>query len=680
MMEIKERLVTDEIRKLVPVLGKDNALKLSKAYLLGDEDTRKKIFELIDVMKAAVFSEGELRDSILMEPPEKGLASTGDLDIGSIMYGSKRLYPFRMPKEFLLTHIGVFGSSGYGKTNIAYWMIRQLSDLNVPVLVFDFSKRNYKDLLSTDLRDRVDIYTVGRKASPFRFNPLQPPGGIELSQWMKEFASIFDHAYWLLGGGRHIIFKALEHVYDNKEVPVLSDIGQWLSEHEDAKLSTRERNWLSTAERPLKSLCFRELGEVFNCSEGIKPSDFFKGNRVTVLELDALDTNDKTFFIEIVLQWIRDWLLVSGGREKLVGAVILEEAHHVLNREKSKKIGSETVIDLIFREIRELGLSVIYIDQHPSMVSYPALGNTSTHIYMNLGLDTKHSSDIVDAASMLGLDLDDEKSYLRKLPVGQGIVLCRRLNFPYPFLVRFPEVKLEKGSVTDQMIAGHMVRGIKGGVKQPEITVEKSGKPPEQAQNPKVTKHGWSILSCLGRGEGSFTSQIYGRVGISGAVFNREIQKLIDQGLVGKSEGKVGKNRLYYYFLTPIGLKHFTKKFGDFSLEVEMDMDPVLEMYNLFGFRTTVRDGQLVLRKKRSGKGFRIFLIENADREKIRGLVQDGRQYLCANKAIKSVLLQEAAKYCSRLGKSVSLCVSTPKELVERGDFQRVEINHVREH
>ncbi|MBU0530246.1 MAG: DUF87 domain-containing protein, partial [Nanoarchaeota archaeon] len=310
-------MASDEIKKLVPVLGKEQTLKLNKAYLLGDEEVRERIFELIDVIKAGLFADADLRNTVLMEPPPKDVAGEGEIELGHVLYGRKALYPIKIKRESLLTHIGVFGSSGYGKTNISYELISKLHDMQIPVLIFDFSKRNYKDLLSTNMRDSIDIYTIGRDVAPFKFNPLKPPKGIPISQWMKEFASIFDHAYWLLGGGKHIILKSLDGVHKEKKHPMLHDLKEWLNEYGESKLPARERNWLATAERPLESLCFREIGDIFKTVEGQKPSDFFQKGRITILELDALDTNDKTFFIEIILQWIRDWLLVNEKREEL---------------------------------------------------------------------------------------------------------------------------------------------------------------------------------------------------------------------------------------------------------------------------------------------------------------------------------------------------------------------------
>ena len=678
MMDRDEKLITDEIRKLVPVLGKENAQRLSMAYLLGDEEVRKRIFELVDATKAAVFSSDELRESVLMEPPPRDIATSGEIEVGEVIYGKKKVYPFRMSIASMLTHVGIFGSSGYGKTNVSYCLIERLSEKGIPVIVFDFSKRNYKDLLATKLKDRIDIYTIGRDPSPFKFNPLRPPEGVSLSQWIKEFSAVFDHAYWMMGGGRHIILKALEAIYEQKEHPVLHDIKVWLDEYGDARLPARERNWIATATRPLDSLCFREIGKIFRCRDGVNPSEFFRPGRVTVLELDALDTNDKTFFIEIMLQWVRDWFLVSDSREKLRGVVILEEAHHVLNREKSSKLGAETLIELIFREIRELGLGMVYIDQHPSLVSYPALGNTSTHIYMNLGLDTKHASDILDASNMLGLDYDEEGSYLRKLPVGEGFVLNRMSGFPRPFTVRFDEFEIPKGRVTDEEISEWMEG------KLPAEKEEKAGSEPvsgsasvkdvvpEPDELEGIDDKGWEIFRAIGGGKGSFTSQIYSSLKMSGTVFGSKVRRLMDAGIVGCMKAKIGRNRMYYYFLTDKGRGFYNSKYGGLVGAGNMPMDDIVDMFSAVGWRST-RKGDILTVETEKGETLSIVLVDSLDRSKVYSQVGRNTHFIAANKAVKNVLLQEIARYSQRMSLSKIVFVALGEKFGSKVDFERVD-------
>ena len=659
MMQTQEKLVTEEIKRLVPVLGKQNAARLSKAYLLADEDTKLRIFELVDVVKAAVYSDPDLRDAALREPPPIQTPQKGDVKIGNALYGRKRLHPFYLNKNTFLSHVGIFGSSGYGKTNLAYSLIQSLSDQDIPVIIFDFSKRNYKDLLSTGLSDRIDLYTVGRDASPFKFNPLKPPPGIQLSQWMKEFASIFDHAYWLLGGGRHIILKALDNAYMTNKHPTLQDLKTWLDEYGESSLPTRERNWIATAERPLESLCFKEIGEVFRIKDGILPSEFFKPGRITILELDALDTNDKTFFIEILMQWIRDWLLVNWKKEELAGVLFLEEAHHVLNREKAKKMGSETVMELVFREVRELGLGIVYIDQHPSLVSYPALGNTSTHVYMNLALDTKQSSDIEDAASMLNLD-DEEKPYLRQLPVGHGFILSRmsRLN---PFLIEFPKYPLTKGAIDDEDI-----KKLMGGRFSPEPETEAAPEMPLQS----VDEQGLKIIQALGSGEGSFTSQIYAKIKMSGKTFDRNVKKLADAGLAGMKKAKTGRNVLHFYFLTDQGDRVFDEHFERTSKTVDKDIREVISNLEEAGWLFD-REGKKLIFEQDKKK--LVVIIENStDRAKIQDDLEESPYFIAVTESIRNLLMQEAAKRSFTKG-PLTIYVATPEKFAKKADFERID-------
>ncbi len=671
MIQPMEKMVSEEIKRLVPVLGKDNAERISRTYLLSDVKTRQRIFEMLDTIKAAVMTDKELSNTILMEPPPRDVAMDGDIKLGSVVYGKKKLYPFFIDKESLLTHMAIFGSSGYGKTNISYSLISSLSESGVPVIVFDFSKRNYRDLLSTPLRDRIEIYTIGRPVAPFRFNPLVPPEGVQKSQWIKEFASIFDHAYWLLGGGRHIIIKALDEVYKSKETPTLSDLKEWIERYGETHLPARERNWISTAERPLESLCFRELGKVFECEKGLDIEGFFEPGKITVIELDALDTNDKTFVIEIMLQWIRNWLLSRNERETLKGVVILEEAHHVLNREKSKKIGSETVMDTIFREVRELGLGIVYLDQHPSLVSYPALGNTSTHIYMNLGLDTKHSSDIQDAASMLGLKYEEEGNYLRKIPIGQGFVLRRGFSFNDPFVVAFDKFSIKKGIVRDEDIRTLMSGKL-------DIVQENRTEKDEKQHYADVEKLGseeWKIVNILGQGDGVFASEIYKALGMSGSMFNKRIRQLEDLGVVGTVKAKIKRSTLKYIFLTEKGERFFEMKFGNRKESTsDIDTDRIVEMFSIAGWRCTRHDDVLICTTKghpRSRKTLKIYLKKSPEPEGKR--IADGRTYLCANERVRNRVIQKAAEFSKKNSENMTIFIATVKEFEEKGGFERID-------
>jgi DNA helicase HerA-like ATPase/DNA-binding MarR family transcriptional regulator len=691
MPSFEQRDIKEEVKRLIPFLGAEKARRLEAAYYFGDEDYRKKIFEIIDGIKAMTIADEDLDQSVLIEPPSKEIAMSGSIEMGKVLYGKKEFYPLRLEKKDFLTHLAIFGSSGSGKTNIIHNIVKSFTQKEIPILIFDFSKRNYRDLMNVpELKDKVNVFTVGRNAVPFRFNPLVPPEGVQISQWAKEFAEVFDHAYWLMGGGRHIVLQALDELYTYKapDYPKIQDMRKWVEQKTSSmNSSTREKNWIATATRPLQSLCFRETGEVFDCERGINPAQFFEKG-ITILEIDALSNDDKTFFIEIILQWIRDWLLVSNKREELNGIIILEEAHHVLNREKTRKLGIEAVTDLIFREIRELGIGMVYVDQHPSMISYPALGNTSSHIYMNLGLDTKYSSDIQDAASMLGLK-EDDKDYLRRLPTGHAFVLIRRSAFPNPFLVKFPLAIAERGQVTDEMLREMMEKKVLSCIEEKKISLARV---PKEKRKPrtieerqldekmrKVTSNGWKILDILWNSEAAYMSALAKEMKMSNRVFKQEIEKLVKQGFIASRQAKVYKQKAVYYFLTheaelalalKTGRLQEGRVVGDFEEKIldklwKMKYDVVEK---LEGKVVVTRDKkEMVINfalTSNSGKLFEL-LKENMDNE---------IYFACGSQKIKNSLLQQAAKYSfTHPSDSFSVLVTDLDDFEKGGKFEKAE-------
>ncbi len=667
---MEEFKISEELKRLTPFLGKEKVSKLEAAYYLGNENYRKKIIELIDGIKALALSDRSLREGILIEPPPREIASKGEIEFGKVLYGKRELYNFYISKKDLITHIGIFGSSGSGKTNIIHYLVKKLAENNIPVLIFDFSKRNYRDLLTTELKDKITVYTVGRNVVPFRFNPLIPPEGVQASQWIKEFAEIFDHAYWLLGGGRHIILKVLDEIYSQKTCPKILDVKEYLEKLSYSQLSPREKNWIATAKRPLESLCFRETGEIFNCDQGIKPSSFFENGKITVLELDSLASDDKTFLIEILLQWIRDWLLVSNKREKLIGVIVLEEAHHVLNREKSKKFGVESVTDLIFREIRELGIGMVYTDQHPSLVSYPALGNTSTHVYLNLGLDTKHSSDIEDAANMLGLK-EEDSGYLRRLPVGTGFILLRKSEFPNPFLVKFPLVIPERGKVDDEILRKFMEKRVL------KIIEEKEDKQEFEVEEDfkKVSSIGWKIIEVLGNCEACLTSEIYKKLKISGKTFRQEVEKLAKLDLISWKKAKVYRQKAIVHFLTKKGELAFIFKFKKIPEEKkDISKEKVLGLIEKNGLRI-VKMGREKIICENGGREISIFLETSLSKSKISNDVKEALTrlegyFICSSEKIKNFVLQEAGKQSFYSRSNFVLFISQ----LDSSEFEKIEL------
>jgi len=184
---------------------------LWQEYLVSDTQIRQTIERTLRVTLAQRLAETFESEHVLLKPPPQDLAG-GDYPVGLIHYGKDSFYPFGLREDEFIQHIGIFGRSGSGKTNLAYLLLRGLVQAGKPFLVFDW-KRNYRDLIRVPEFADLLIFTVGRDVAPFRFNPLVPPPGTPATVWLKKLIEIMCHAYFLGEGVTVLLMRAIDHLY-----------------------------------------------------------------------------------------------------------------------------------------------------------------------------------------------------------------------------------------------------------------------------------------------------------------------------------------------------------------------------------------------------------------------------------------------------------------------------------
>jgi len=557
--------IEELFRKLKPFLGEE-ADALWLAYnTQTDSRSKAEIAGLLYSLASRYLNETYEKRLLLNVPDEKEI--DGEYRLGNIVYSGKELYPFGLRENEWLRHVAIFGTTGSGKTNCAFLILRELARKGKPFLVFDW-KRNYRDLiLLEDFKD-VKVYTVGRDVSPFCFNPLVPPPRTKAENWLKKLIEIICHAYFLGEGVAFLLQKAIDMVYQEKGVyeggkdyPTFLDVLRVL---EGMKVKGRKALWMDSTLRTLGVLCFGEFGRVLNAKEPFDISRLLSDK--AVLELDALTNADKTFFTEALLLWIHCYRLSEGKREVFKHALVIEEAHHILLRKKQEASGSEAVTDVMLREIRELGEGVVLIDQHPSLISLPALGNT----YATICFGLKHRSDMLAVGESLLLDRD-EVEFLGQLEAGTAIVKLQGRYFK-PFVVRFPLFEIEKGSVSDEEIRKRMegckeereavrleseikrlVRSFEGMVKEIENALgrAKSG----EEDHRKISEEERRFLSDIAHYPLSGVVSRYARLGLNRYQGNKIQHSLLSKGLISWRTLSTRKGRLKILVLTDKGKK-----------------------------------------------------------------------------------------------------------------------------
>ncbi|NUM55792.1 MAG: ATP-binding protein [Candidatus Hydrogenedentes bacterium] len=539
-------------RTLKPIIGA-KADQYWLAYLAEDYRGKQEIETVLNLLAARLLgSDVENPEVHLSAPPEKIVA--GDYPLGHVEYAGNLLYPFGMREDEIIQHTAIFGRSGAGKTNTVFHVIQDFLDHKKPFVIFDW-KRNYRDLLAVTDQE-ILVYTVGRDTAPFVFNPLIPPEGTDAAVWLKKLIEIIATSYYLGEGVMFLLQEAIHAVYKEKGVysarpkqyPTFNDVLTWLHEH---PVKGRQALWMDSTMRGVKSMCFGHMGEVVNT--GVQPNVGGLLSKNVILELDGLTNADKALITQSLLLWIHHYRLAQPDRETFKHAIIIEEAHHILAKQTGR--GGEVITETILREIRELGEAITLIDQHPSLISLPALGNTYTTLTMNL----KHSADVSAIAAAMLLQ-DEEKEVLGRLPVGSAVVKLQG-RWPRAFRVRVPHTPIPKGTISDTMLREKMqpYRLAPTVVEQPteanpidSIATSVPSESPTEPQ-PGLADNHKALLFDVAQQPLSGIVERYRRLGISRRKGNTVKEQCVQLGLVSTIEIPTRSGRVVLLELTEEG-------------------------------------------------------------------------------------------------------------------------------
>ncbi len=436
-------------RKLQPVLGK-KIDRLWAAYLAESDATGKMdIEQTLELLAAKHIGQDYQPDRSPFPPPDKKFAKSGDVQIGTVTYGNRELYPFLLQSDRLKEHILVAGRSGSGKTNLTFVLMQGIMARGIKVLALDW-KRGYRDLLK--LQPDLRIYTIGRDVSAFRFNPLIPPPGCEPHVWIKLIVDVIAQAYLGGEGVISLLVAGMDKLYRDFGIfdqtqtrwPTIQELLAWLR---TVKLKGRAAMWQASAERILLALTYGEFGAVVNTQDNSHVQELLNHN--VVLEMDGLSSNsDRKMFSEALTLYLYRYRLAQGPRDRLTNLIVLEEAHNLLLKKTTE--ARESVLETSIRMIRQYGMGYVFVDQSASLLSKVAFANS----YATLALSQKLKSDIMAIAGAMNLT-DEQKESLSTLPIGSAVVRLAD-EHPEPFLVKVPRFPIREGSISDDAIRSRM--------------------------------------------------------------------------------------------------------------------------------------------------------------------------------------------------------------------------------
>lgn len=457
-----QHLITVEemSKKLKPVLG-SKIDKLYMNYTFTDElDKKREIGQFIHALYLKYVSQAVLKEQILLEPPTKQSVQ-GEYPVGIINYANNDLYPFNMREQDWQRHVCITGMSGSGKTTLSFQIIRNFIVKKKPFMIMDW-KKSFRPLMLID--PELILFTVGNEtiSNGFKVNINKPPKGVPAKEWIAVITDVINESFSASHGTAKIIAETMDQafkdfkVYEGSEnYPTWYQILDRLQEKEnESRRWGRETEWLTSAVRIAHMLTFGDYGKCL-CAKGAEEmtvEDLL--DKKVIFELHSLNTAQKKFFCEYLLTYIyklkKNANMVS---DVFKHAIIVDEAHNIFLRDKPVFM-KETITDMIYREMREYGESIIVLDQHISKLSEVVVGNSACVIAFQQILP----KDVDVVVNMM--QLREHRNYFSMLDVGQAVVrLAERYNDP--FFIKVPFIPLKKESVSNDYVIDRMRKYIK---------------------------------------------------------------------------------------------------------------------------------------------------------------------------------------------------------------------------
>ena len=449
--------IEEMCRKLKPVFGK----KIDNLYLrYSMAETREEKDELMHFVNALYQKNLSvlLSKNVLLEPPtEKEVA--GEYPLAMVSYANKQLYPFALREHDWPRHVCISGMSGSGKTTLAFHILENFIRKDKPFLVFDW-KKSFRPLMAID--DSLVTFTIGDDsiANRFKMNILRPPEGIAPKEWITILSDLLAESFSVSFGVHKVLIETIDelfegwNVYGNnkntniepgKYYPTWQHVKKML-EDKSKKSRGREATWVESAMRIATLLTFGAFGKVVNYDgeKSISVEDIL--DKRVILEMNSLGNVEKKFFCEFVLTYI--YKLKKAKQTRISNsfdyAILVDEAHNIFLKDKTTFV-KESVTDMIYREMREYGTSLICLDQHISKLSDTVNGNSACHIAFQQQLP----QDSLDVSRIMYLF--DNKEIFSQLPVGSAVVKLSE-RYTSPFLIQVPFAKSRNIEVTNEDI------------------------------------------------------------------------------------------------------------------------------------------------------------------------------------------------------------------------------------
>ena len=356
----------------------------------------------------------------------------------------------------LAMHTFVTGSTGSGKSNTVYEMVRQLDNFGINFLIIEPAKGEYKNVFG-NLPDVRVLGTNPQFTDLLRINPFKFPKGIHILEHIDRLVEIFNVCWPMYAAMPAVLKDAILQAYQScgwelsdstnqYSENLFPTFGDLLTELVDviqhsAYSEEVKSNYTGSLVTRIKSLTNGLNGQIFAANE-IDNSVLFDGKVIVdISRVGSAET--KSLIMGILIMRLSEHRMstCTDMNVPLRHVTVLEEAHNILKRTSTEQSSeganvagkSVEMISNAIAEMRTYGEGFIIADQSPSAVDMSAIRNTNTKIIMRL----PDEQDRRLAGKSAGLK-DNQLDEIAKLPKGVAVVyqndwlepvLCKIVKF-----------------------------------------------------------------------------------------------------------------------------------------------------------------------------------------------------------------------------------------------------------
>lgn len=375
--------------------------------------------------------------------------------------GSECPNDVRLDIKSLSMHAFVTGSTGSGKSNTVYELVRQLDNAGVSFMVIEPAKGEYKNVFGLSQSVKV-LGTNPAFAEMLRINPFRFPRGVHVLEHADRIIEIFNVCWPMYAAMPAVLKDAVLQAYKKNGWDLVESVNTYSDElfptfqdllaelvdviNKSAYSEEVKSNYMGSLVTRVKSLTNGLNGLIFSANEIDNRELFDKKVIVDLSRIGSLET--KSLIMGILIMRLSEYRMTNSSEMNTVlkHVTILEEAHNILKKtsteqspEGSNVTGkSVEMISNAIAEMRTYGEGFIIVDQSPSAVDVSAIRNTNTKIIMRL----PDEQDRRMSGKSAGLK-DEQLDEIAKLP--KGVAVVYQNNWVEPVLCKIQKYRGTEG-------------------------------------------------------------------------------------------------------------------------------------------------------------------------------------------------------------------------------------------